>query len=656
MLEVNTKPRFVLIDPSAIHMGGHHYEYAARILRVAKSQGYDAELWAHKTSNLPEDEFPVYSVFRNTFYDNFRPLTKAKFLKGAPGAALRRHIMRLRSKIISKTMVFFLGKPIALNVARAFHDYNVQGAYRPIYHAPQNHVKASSFLYTACFMAFAFWRLVIKMVHRRPVRILIKLAVLLALLLMLPLIVTVLGLAALYVFVQLQRKPADKLFAEDMERAMRSRGPWTPQDILFIPTCFSTEIKGLGAFLVASNNTMPQFHILFRTNVFQGHIDTFRQQLENHLDYRLAFKWLRQKMPLAPVHYYTDTRQLSEQYKILSDEDFGVLPVPVPWMPSAEQPAQAGPVKIVYVGDVRDEKGYQHYPYIVENLWDDFIVNGKVQFVLQSNFADNPLACVDCFGAQRLMRGYREEAVRHVAGPLNSEGYKNLIEEADVILLNYRPEPYMARSSGIFIEAMKAGKPVLMPSCTWMTSLVDAQRQARWRESLAQAKISHETAHGEWLAGAPLTLASSGKTKLIGAEFTAADLNAPRGVYVELTAHIGDHEHSVVVEMDEGRKAVAMLAVNAAAGEEIMLRYRFLGGAAGVAAKIYLSEEGWQGPLDYAAAIYAKQEPQMMADRLRELILNIEGYKAQARDFAARHGESFTPDHLVAELLQRRAA
>ena len=48
-----------------------------------------------------------------------------------------------------------------------------------------------------------------------------------------------------------------------------------------------------------------------------------------------------------------------------------------------------------------------------------------------------------------------------VARPLDDESYLRLLRDSDVLLLPYHLEKYRDRTSGVFCEAMTAGKPVI---------------------------------------------------------------------------------------------------------------------------------------------------------------------------------------------------
>jgi hypothetical protein len=61
----------ILIDQSIKAPGGHHYEYAQRILDAAKRQGFRTLLIAHK-DYIGQIDHDVRAVFSLTFWDNYR--------------------------------------------------------------------------------------------------------------------------------------------------------------------------------------------------------------------------------------------------------------------------------------------------------------------------------------------------------------------------------------------------------------------------------------------------------------------------------------------------------------------------------------------------------------------------------------------------------
>src|SRR6267378_6108536 len=67
------KRKFVLVDQSLSELGGHHYEYAVRVLAAARGDGFDARLVTNRC--LPPSlapEFAVLPIYRFGYWD--RPL------------------------------------------------------------------------------------------------------------------------------------------------------------------------------------------------------------------------------------------------------------------------------------------------------------------------------------------------------------------------------------------------------------------------------------------------------------------------------------------------------------------------------------------------------------------------------------------------------
>ena len=60
--------------------------------------------------------------------------------------------------------------------------------------------------------------------------------------------------------------------------------------------------------------------------------------------------------------------------------------------------------------------------------------------------------------------------------PLSEEAYLQLLRDADVLLLPYRSETYKERTSGVFCEALSAGKPVIVSEGSLMARQVSRER------------------------------------------------------------------------------------------------------------------------------------------------------------------------------------
>ena len=62
----------------------------------------------------------------------------------------------------------------------------------------------------------------------------------------------------------------------------------------------------------------------------------------------------------------------------------------------------------------------------------------------------------------------QQAGVELLEGPFDSNTYHQIILTSDVILIPYCLKNYVARSSGIFAEALAAGVPTIYPEGSWM--------------------------------------------------------------------------------------------------------------------------------------------------------------------------------------------
>jgi len=189
----------------------------------------------------------------------------------------------------------------------------------------------------------------------------------------------------------------------------------------------------------------------------------------------------------------TDTDQLRDGWSDALGQP--VLTLPIPFRHSLvdrlERKREPGaPVQVVYLGDARNEKGYQHFPGMVQALWKDFIQPGRVEVTLQSNY--NMPGGEGGIPQARLRLQRYPHGVTLITDTMEPEAYYALLAKADIVVLPYDPQAYVRRSSGVLNEAIAAGKVTVVPEGTWLASQVDPARAVVYRHpgGLADAVIA----------------------------------------------------------------------------------------------------------------------------------------------------------------------
>lgn len=164
----------------------------------------------------------------------------------------------------------------------------------------------------------------------------------------------------------------------------------------------------------------------------------------------------------ARVRLASDSARLSAQLERLTRLPVETFPIPHTSEAHGGGPRAPGPLRVVSLGNARDEKG-------ILELFDAARIlelrgDGQgLELVLQANDPHPEIApAVERFAMEP------PPNVRLVRQALSTEAYAGLLASADIVATPYWRDIYEARTSGVFLEAVAAGKPVICTAETWM--------------------------------------------------------------------------------------------------------------------------------------------------------------------------------------------
>lgn len=207
------------------------------------------------------------------------------------------------------------------------------------------------------------------------------------------------------------------------------------------------------------------------------------------------------------VRLTSDSARLADQFERIFGRPVDVLPIPHTsrLRPAPLAALQGRPLTVVSLGNARDEKGLLELFDAVRILK----LMGEADrfaFALQVN---NPTKLLEPAIAQFAREGHENVQLLHE--PLPSDAYYELLRSADLVALPYWRSVYEARTSGVLLEAIGAGKPVICTADTWMSDQLEAtgsgltapdQNAAAFVHALRQGRVRFED-----LAGAALRAA-----------------------------------------------------------------------------------------------------------------------------------------------------
>lgn len=675
--------RFILADQSITSIAGHHYEYAVHVLEAAGRAGYAPVLATHErfrrdpaARGVP---WKTLAVYRYGFWASQGPPRWAllEWLRGRL-AGLRFHLR-----------VAFTFSP--LGIAWAVRTRLSEYLFRQPVDRP--HVAALATLI--------------------PAVLALKLLRFLALLLLLPGAVAVFAGRSLWRLLRaggfpptyarrLAADAADLLrlnqllverrlsllnwwqqfrcvrgFARDTGRLYAEARPGAG-DIIFLPTVSAIELMGLTVFLARHPEARRAgWRLMFRRDIYRGREKDYGAQEAALESLRQVFQNCARKLAGVDVRFYTDTVELTAQYNRLGAFRFTTGPIPHTHV-AADKPAATGaPLRAIYIGDARREKGFHHLPRLIHDVWADCVAAGKVSFHLQANY-NTPRGEPEAVIARAGLEAWPPDKVQLLKTPLTSGQYRDFLLSADINLLLYDPANYYARSSGILIESLTAGVPVIVPAGSWLARQFLApyyEHLESWRERLPRLR-GYRAGELRWqvLGNPRLNAYAGGELTATRAAKAFCWLRVPPGAtHLLMAVEFAPGHQDVQVEVDQldprghslaatyprlvegagpGPRAVLLLGLEAGAAKlGVALGSPYAHAAVSVRDCRFDFLAAGETPPPAGAVGLLYYDLAETPERLREMIAHQAHYAATARAFGARLQSWHNADRLV-ELLQ----
>lgn len=246
---------------------------------------------------------------------------------------------------------------------------------------------------------------------------------------------------------------ANLRFLSDMLRAVR-RQQLGPHVVCFVHSFINRQFFALVLLpLLMTRRRSYSFIYLFRyqAGFYGGRLARFGFRL-----LELLARW-------RSIRLGSDSDRLAADLQALTWLPVEVLPIPhVP--PTAEIQGRSPDhhCHFVSLGGARDEKGILELFAAIRWLHDNYHLH-NVRFTLQCNDATPEVAA-----AITAFRDANLPGCRLLFSALATADYYDLLAQADIVLLPYWRSIYARRTSGVFVEALSAGKPVVVTEDTWM--------------------------------------------------------------------------------------------------------------------------------------------------------------------------------------------
>jgi len=257
-----------------------------------------------------------------------------------------------------------------------------------------------------------------------------------------------------------------------MRRFVRAHGPF---DLLFAPTVVIHQLIGWRLLMVrhgGANACVGRIAMLFRNNAGSyaagSSVPSFKRSTAI---LKAAMQSFRPLIATGQAKFVTDSAKLATEYRLLSRIEPEVWPSPrvSPYVDlGVDTRSPDAPVVFACLGPARFEKGIDVMQVAIKAYLAAH-PDGNARFVIQWNSPIQDAAGAP-YQADAELRA--DPRVTLIEQSLSSAEYDAAVAATDVMLLPYRRASYFARISGVAVEAVTAGVPIVYTRDTWCEDLV----------------------------------------------------------------------------------------------------------------------------------------------------------------------------------------
>ncbi len=385
---------------------------------------------------------------------------------------------------------------------------------------------------------------------------------------------------------------AIEMWSRDFAHWCREFQPTSRDRILLSTACDFTLLGLASALKKVSVADSLQIDLLFHLALFDGRegessnrqavLDEFRKQIKSSLE----------ELKGHQIRLLATTEELARQLnQALGRDAWSKIDYPIrvqqrlrlhkpdnlnpsPTESHARKPG-SDRLRLLCAGAIRKEKGRYEMSRLVESLWDNHLASGRWQLAFQSpakrwkRLLPRVLwRRVDEFKSHQDRELFLNTAV------LDTNAYQDWLRSASVGLFTYDPRRYYVRCSGVLLEMLMGGIPVIVPGGSWLSHQIrprlDQYVDGLWsqtRKDLGESiRLSPLRAKNQWRLEvsrpAPAIMLAFKKTPDIGdciqirIEFgnSRPDTTQTQAKYI--VEHRGQGEPKVLIALPDGIKSL----------------------------------------------------------------------------------------------------
>jgi len=282
-------------------------------------------------------------------------------------------------------------------------------------------------------------------------------------------------------------------------RELFEQAPPNPEDIILIPTISELDLAGLVDFFESNPESQKlDWRLQFHFDLYEGRPPEYARQATRAARLKSKFSSALKRAPKHRLSLYNTTEQIAEQYNSLECGEFESLPYPVNPNVRPSEGAAGSPLRITCAGYIRREKGRHHLSGVINGIWDELLKSGDAKLVVQGKRKQ----IQSVVRKSKIPPAKHETCVETPEHPLSGEAYAELIATADIGLFLYDGRRYFGRCSGVLVEMLASGAPVITPAGCWLAEQFQKEEYEYLAELLKPTDvITSETLEAELAFG-----------------------------------------------------------------------------------------------------------------------------------------------------------
>lgn len=277
-------------------------------------------------------------------------------------------------------------------------------------------------------------------------------------------------------------------------RQLFARVPLEAGDHVLVASASELDFAGLAAYLRTDAQARAvHWSVVFHNALLSGREPEYSAQQTRLAVVRRQLRKSLTGLERHSLHFYATTEALTAQFNLLGVARFDTLPYPVnPELAGADGSLPYGsPLRVICAGGARREKGGEQLPECVTSLRRAALLPGRLQLLVQPDPSTPTEALLRASVPDILARFDDYAAARQshapvvlVPSPMSPTDYRDFIRSAHIGLFLYDSRTYYARCSGVLLEMLAAGIPVIVPAGCWLAEQL-AEPQQRYLAGLA---------------------------------------------------------------------------------------------------------------------------------------------------------------------------